>query len=206
MTISHLAQGLATPADVSTQSAAATSHNPDPATSVELKFPALEPTDPEGKTASLREPNKRRDVRDKFTPGQIVVALQASGGLFRAAGRRLGCSPTTLANYVRRHDDIRRAKQQIDEEILDFAEMSLQQRMVDDTHPAVQLRAIIYFLSKRGGSRGYAPQKLVAYTSNRSPRQARSEPPATFAWSRLTENERGIAAVMLAKAARPEDI
>lgn len=109
----------------------------------------------------LSDPDVRRHPLDRFTPGQIVAALDLSGGIYSGAAKRLKCSPSTVANYVRRHADIRRAKERIENERLDMAEALLFRRMADDSQPLAQVKAAMYYLSAHGASRGYGLRAVV---------------------------------------------
>lgn len=120
------------------------------------------PTDDDGDGLDhIRDPDARRHPLDRFTPAQIVTALENAGGIYLGAAKQLKCSPTTIANYIRRHPDIRRAKERIEHEKLDMAEALLFRRMKDESQPFVQLRAIIFYLSTRGASRGYGLRAAV---------------------------------------------
>ncbi|MTD93115.1 hypothetical protein GIW81_02065 [Hyphomicrobium sp. xq] len=108
-----------------------------------------------------REAAARRP-HEKFSPAQVIAALEASAGIRLGAAQVLRCSPTTVTNYVERYPDVKAALAEILENRLDIAEGVIIKRIADDRNPAVQSNAAQFYLKMMGASRGYgaAPRVL----------------------------------------------
>ena len=52
---------------------------------------------------------KKRGRRPKFTPDQVVAAIEATHGIKLAAALMLGCSVATIGNYSKRHAEVHEA-------------------------------------------------------------------------------------------------
>lgn len=52
---------------------------------------------------------KKRGRRPKFTPNQVIAALEAAHGIKLAAALMLACSVATIGNYAKRHTEVRDA-------------------------------------------------------------------------------------------------
>lgn len=68
----------------------------------------------------------------------------------------LGCSPSTITNYIERHPEIAEAATEIQEERLDIAETVVIRNLGRDDAPALQFKAATYYLRTKGRSRGYS--------------------------------------------------
>lgn len=104
------------------------------------------------KTTNKRSPTGRPK---RFTPAEVIVALEASAGLICATARKLRCSHSTVIDYIDKHPEIATRLDEIVEETLDIAEASLLQLMRDSKSPTVQLNANIFYLRTKGKKRGY---------------------------------------------------
>jgi hypothetical protein len=91
----------------------------------------------------------------KFTPAQIVAALESSAGIISVAARILRCDPTTVRRYISSNHEVSTALDDIVEERLDVAEASLLRLMTDASNPNAQLNACIFYLRTKGKARGY---------------------------------------------------
>lgn len=91
---------------------------------------------------------------ERFTPAQIIEALDATAGLVAMAARRLGCTPNTVHNYIRRDAVVRLALETIRAELADFA-MSKVLELIKAGHAST----VIWYLSTYGASRGYGRQR-----------------------------------------------
>ncbi|MFA7307043.1 MAG: hypothetical protein WC026_10265 [Hyphomicrobium sp.] len=87
---------------------------------------------------------------ERYTPAEVIEALDATAGLVAMAARRLGCTANTVHNYIRRHPAVRLALETIRAEIADFA-MSKVLELIKACHAPT----IIWYLSTFGQSRGY---------------------------------------------------
>ena len=93
-----------------------------------------------------------RGRKPKFTQKEVIEALRSSGGIISTVARKLGCSRTTIYNYIQRYAKVREAYEEITETWLDIAEMKLLQKILEG-----DLRAITFYLRNKGASRGYGP-------------------------------------------------
>ena len=92
----------------------------------------------------------------KFTVQQIAEALRESAGIRSAAARKLGCSPSTITNYVERHPDLSKTEADIVESNLDKAETQLLEAIASGN-----LTAIIFYLKCKGKHRGYMERTQI---------------------------------------------
>lgn len=139
----------------------------------------------------------------KFTPAQIVAALEASAGIISVAARILRCDPATVRRYISAHRDVSLALDDIVEDRLDVAEASLLRLMTDASNPHAQLNACMFYLRTKGKMRGYT---MIAESMGKSGGPIESK--ATFAvdLSNCTPDELAAleaAALWNVKAVRP---
>lgn len=85
-----------------------------------------------------------------FTPDQIIAALAASGGINLGAAMKLGCSPSTIGNYIAKYPEIATALEEITSNTLDLAETQLIAKIGEGN-----MTAIIFYLKTKGKARGY---------------------------------------------------
>jgi hypothetical protein len=78
-----------------------------------------------------RDLNERQSPNEKFTPAQIIAALELAAGVYMGAAQKLGCSRTTIANYAERYAEVKLAHERILEERLDLAETVLVKAMAN---------------------------------------------------------------------------
>jgi hypothetical protein len=145
----------------------------------------------ESRVSNDKGQSKRR-AKDRFTPAQVIAALQAGGGIRLAAARMLRCSPSTIANYIDRYPDIAEACREIEHEHLDIAETVVLKNMARDDNPRLQLKAAIFYLKNRGKDLGYGGGKPRA-----------REACCIFDFSRLSNDELTTLQELLKKAEIP---
>lgn len=104
-----------------------------------------------GKEISNKRPNER------YSRAEVIAALDASAGVKSRAARRLGCSLSTVKNYVDRYAEVRKALCVIREEINDVAESVILQALRDNS-----LTAAIFYLKTHGQDRGYSEKRTFA--------------------------------------------
>lgn len=83
---------------------------------------------------------------EDWTVEQVADALRQSGGRRLGASKLLGCSPSTVARFIKRHPEL--------EEVESEAFEEMREKAVDvvRTHiEANDLRAAMFFLMKKGG-------------------------------------------------------
>ena len=86
----------------------------------------------------------------KLKKDEVRRALLDAHGLKAVAARKLGVERITLNLFIERHPDLQELAYAIDEETIDFAESKLLQAINNGN-----VRAIIYYLTNKGKSRGY---------------------------------------------------
>ena len=88
--------------------------------------------------------------REKFTPEQIIEALKIKHGMVYLAARAVGCDPKTIYNMMRRHPEIKVARDNLRGQMIDVAESALHKLIVEGN-----VAATIFFLKTQGKKRGY---------------------------------------------------
>ena len=120
----------------------------------------------------MKQPSTgKRRANDKFTLEQIIFALQASGGIYASAARRLGCSVNTVKSYVARYSEVASALRDILEARIDIAETVLFTAMSNQSNPSASLNAAFFYLRMKGHSRGYGPSRPKKPPSPPTPRR-----------------------------------
>lgn len=89
-------------------------------------------------------------AKPQFTVEQVITALTESKGMVTVAAKKLGCSPTTVHNYIAKHTTIRDAMDAARDSQLDFAELKLFEEIKNNN-----TTAIIFYLKTVGKRRGY---------------------------------------------------
>jgi hypothetical protein len=92
----------------------------------------------------------------KFTPAQVIAALQYTRGMVVLAAEHLGCEPNTVANYVKRYATVARALQEQREKTTDLAELKLYQAISNGEPWAIQ-----FYLKTQGRQRGYTEKLML---------------------------------------------
>ena len=93
---------------------------------------------------------------DRYTPEQVIDALQQTKGLVSLAARRLGCTPRTVRNYVNRYEDVAEALYEERQNLLDTAQLALYNAVLAQERWAVE-----YTLSTLGRERGFVKREEV---------------------------------------------
>jgi hypothetical protein len=88
--------------------------------------------------------------KQKFTPGQVIAALNHCSGLIFLAADRLGCTSRTVFNYANRYPSIRTAIDEKKGKRLDVAEAKLDAAVLAGEPWAIQ-----FLLRTQGRDRGY---------------------------------------------------
>ena len=88
--------------------------------------------------------------KERYTVKQVAEALRNAAGLKVLAAKQLGCVPTTISNYISRHDELKEVEAQCVENQLDIAESKLFQHIEDGNIPA-----LLFYLKCKGKARGY---------------------------------------------------
>ena len=91
-----------------------------------------------------------RGAKLRYTPEQVIEALQYTRGMQYLAARKLGCSHETLRNYLNRYPQIQAAMELERGEMVDLAELKLWEALEKG-----QPWAIALCLRTVGKERGY---------------------------------------------------
>lgn len=95
--------------------------------------------------------HEKQKPNDKYTPAQVINALEAAGGVKSIAAQKLGCAWNTIKSYVERYELIAEALVEIEEGMKDLAETQLIS-LIRDKHPA----AVFFYLKTKAKDRGYS--------------------------------------------------
>jgi len=76
------------------------------------------------------------------------------GGLRSHAAQRLGCVPSTVTNYISRHDELKEIEAQCVEDQLDIAESRLFDHIESGNIPS-----LLFYLKCKGKARGYVEKE-----------------------------------------------
>ena len=95
----------------------------------------------------------------QYTAAQIADALTEANGFVSVAARNLGCSDSTVRNYIERYAICKQTVIDSREKMIDIAEGKLYQNIMlgDNT-------AIIFFLKTQAKHRGYIEKSVTEVT------------------------------------------
>jgi hypothetical protein len=94
--------------------------------------------------------------KQKFTPEELIEALNKSMGMIYVAARALGCHPNTVYNYAKRYKKVQAAIDQKRGEMIDTAELALWKALQNGEAWAVSL-----CLKTIGKTRGYVERQEI---------------------------------------------
>ena len=100
----------------------------------------------------------------RFSVEQVEEALRQSMGVNTIAAHKLGCSPSTVGNYIARSEKLRKAVEEIVEETLDLAETQLFKALREGN-----LTAVLFYLKTKGKHRGYVERTEISGSKEGSP-------------------------------------
>ncbi len=86
----------------------------------------------------------------RYTPAQIIEAIESSRGILTVAAKTLKCSRQTIYTYMKRYATVKKAYDESNEEMLDFAEQQLIKNIADQKEAS-----IFFYLKTKGKKRGY---------------------------------------------------
>ena len=93
----------------------------------------------------------------KFTPEDIIGALEQSRGLIAPAARALGCSRATIRSYIDEYTEVAQAKLDQREAVTDMAENSLYEAIRRG-----EAWAVCFYLKCMARDRGYIEKAEIA--------------------------------------------
>jgi hypothetical protein len=92
-----------------------------------------------------------------FLVEEVVEAIQKAGGIISATARILGCSRSTVENYIKRHPEVAEAVRAEREKMIDLAEGVLISKLRDN-----DLNAAKFVLNTLGKKRGYSERPQIS--------------------------------------------
>lgn len=95
-------------------------------------------------------------MAERYTATQVANALMETKGMVYLAAKRLGCSHTTVYNYIEKHASVKDAWDSANGEMGDVAELKLYQAVQDG-----QPWAVAFYLKTKGKSRGYTERQEI---------------------------------------------
>ena len=104
----------------------------------------------------LAIPERKQPYR-KFTPEDIIGALEQSRGLIAPAARALGCSRATIRSYIDEYAEVAQAKLDQREAVTDMAENSLYEAIRRG-----EAWAVCFYLKCLAKDRGYVERAEVS--------------------------------------------
>ena len=94
---------------------------------------------------------------ERYTAGQIIESIEKSKGILASAAKSLGCTRTTVQNYIDRYATVRAAQAEASETTIDFVESQLLKNINEgDT------TSIIFFLKTKAKHRGYVERQEIS--------------------------------------------
>lgn len=94
--------------------------------------------------------------QQKFKLQDLLNAAKGSMGIWAAICAKMQMSRSCLGNYIQRYPELRQAIEDERERGLDFVESKLLEQIKQD-----DLRAIMFYLERKGAHRGWSEQKKV---------------------------------------------
>lgn len=89
-------------------------------------------------------------AKHKLSIGKVKLAIEQAGGIRSAAARTLKVSRVTLWRFINRHPALQEFLAEVDEEVLDMAEVKILQAI-----RAGDMHTVRWFLECKGKDRGY---------------------------------------------------
>jgi hypothetical protein len=93
----------------------------------------------------------------KYTPEQIIGALEECKGMIAPAARRLGCDRNTIKRYIKEYPAVAEAEKDLDEEVNDITELRL-----FDAIERGEAWAICFRLKCKAKGRGYVEKAEIS--------------------------------------------
>jgi hypothetical protein len=115
----------------------------------------------------------KREPGQRYSPAQVIAALEASAGVVLGAAQKLRCTSQTIYNYIDRYPEVASAKDQAREDLIDLAESQIIKAVA-----AGNLTACIFVVKTQGKARGWSERTELA-TPDDKPLQV------SFDWSKL---------------------
>ena len=95
----------------------------------------------------------------RITQTKVIQALHDANGILAQAANNLGCSRTTIYNYINKYPKVEKAYEEASETVIDKVESKLMALIKGGNVPST-----IFFLKTKGRSRGYTEHSSIALT------------------------------------------
>ena len=92
----------------------------------------------------------------KYTIAQVAKAITNAAGLRSIAAKSLGCSPTTVRNYIDKSPALQKTERECIDATLDLAEAKLLSNINQGKEPS-----IFFYLKCKGKGRGYQEKETA---------------------------------------------
>ena len=89
-------------------------------------------------------------MAEMYVVEQITKAIQDANGILTVAARKLGCSRSTVYNYIDRYKAVKAAYAEANESNIDLVETKLMENIIGGN-----VAAQIFFLKTKAKHRGY---------------------------------------------------
>ena len=97
--------------------------------------------------------------KKRYTAADVIDALRETHGMVYLAADRLGCSHTTVYNYMKKHPSVKTEFDRMRGKLLDNAEQKLRGAILAGEHWAVA-----FALKTIGKHRGYVEKQAIEHT------------------------------------------
>lgn len=94
--------------------------------------------------------------KKRYTAADVIGALRHTGGMVYLAADELGCTHTTIYNYMNRYPSVKTEFEKLRGKLLDIAELKLKDAILAGEHWAVA-----FALKTIGKHRGYVEKQAL---------------------------------------------
>jgi hypothetical protein len=95
----------------------------------------------------------------QFRASDFISAIPGTGGIITKVAAKVGCSWHTAAKYINNYPTVAKAYQDECEKVLDMAESVVIKKITEEDEQTAK-----WYLTMKGGDRGYAPKQKVEHT------------------------------------------
>ena len=96
-----------------------------------------------------------------YSDDELMGALKACGGKVYLAAERLGCSPNTIKNYMKKNQEMADYVEDCRTKVVDIAELKFQQAIQNGEHWAIAMA-----LKTLGKDRGYVERQELSHAGS----------------------------------------
>jgi hypothetical protein len=93
---------------------------------------------------------KRGHRPQRFTEAQVSQAVTEASGILTTTAKNLGCTTTTIYEYLKRYPSLKDVLEEARESAIDFVESKLMKAIEEGN-----VTAMIFYLKTQGKGRGY---------------------------------------------------